>query len=203
LKTLFIIAGIILLSIAGFIIYRLITVKNQRKKIADARFDRIKPLIDKILNGNELTTDDVVPYAKNVLTREITFQLLSEHNQLDLFPKAYHTLIKGAESNLAQWLEFPTELNACPDEIEHIKRVTFDFDGENNFVHFEVFKFRVNEPHWAAKDGWMLGVVGPYFDDSIPYDFPHSTFSRLSSTIDKVSPEVEARWVYENISNRK
>lgn len=203
MKTLFIIAGIILLSIAGFIIYRLITVKNQRKKIADARFDRIKPLIDKILNGNELTTDDVVPYAKNVLTREITFQLLSEHNQLDLFPKAYHTLIKGAESNLAQWLEFPTELNACPDEIEHIKRVTFDFDGENNFVHFEVFKFRVNEPHWAAKDGWMLGVVGPYFDDSIPYDFPHSTFSRLSSTIDKVSPEVEARWVYENISNRK
>jgi hypothetical protein len=203
LKTLFIIVGLILLPIAGFIIYRLITVKNQRRKIADARFERIKPLMDKILNGNALTTDDVAPYAKNVLTREITFQLLSEHNQLDLFPKAYRTLIKGAESNLAQWLEFPTELDACPDEIEYIKRVTFDFDGENNFVHFEVFKFRVNEPHWAAKDGWILGVVGPYFDDSVPYDFPHSTFSRLSSTIDKVSPEEEARWVYENISNRK
>jgi hypothetical protein len=87
--------------------------------------------------------------------------------------------------------------------MEHVKRVTFDFDRQNNFVHYEVFKCRVNEPHWAAKDGWFLGVVGPYFDDSKPYDFPQATFSRIDSTIDKITPDEEAKWVHENISMRR
>jgi hypothetical protein len=56
------------------------------------------------------------------------------------------------------WLKFPTELDACPDEMEHVKRVTFDFNGRNHFVHFEVFRYRVNEPRRAAKAGWMPGV---------------------------------------------
>jgi diadenosine tetraphosphatase ApaH/serine/threonine PP2A family protein phosphatase len=203
MKSVFIIVGIILLAIAIFAVYRLITVKRQNSKLNAKRFDRIKPLYDKLETGQTLTTEEILPYAKNLLTRETTFQLLNEHNKTELFPKEYNTLIKGAESNLANWLEFPTELDACPDEIEHIKRVTFDFDGQNNFVHYEVFKYRVNEPHWAAKDGWILGVVGPYFDDSKPYDFPQATFSRVSSTVDKVTPNEEARWVHENISLKR
>lgn len=123
------------------------------------------------------------------------------HKQCDT--KWKNDIVKGAESNLANWLEFPTELDACPDEMEHIKRVTFDFDGRNNNVHYEVFKYRVNEPHWAAKNGWMLGVVGPFFDDSKPYDHPGATFSRTGSTVDKVSPDEEAKWVHENISMRR
>jgi hypothetical protein len=110
------------------------------------------------------------------------------------------TIEKGAESNLANWLEFPTELDACPDEIEHVERVTIPFDKENN-VHFHVFKFRINEPHWAAKDGWMLGVTGPYFDDSEAYDHPAATFSRFRK-VEAVSPEEEANWVYNNIAKR-
>jgi hypothetical protein len=61
--------------------------------------------------------------------------------------------------------------------------VTINFDEEGNKVDYHVFKYRVNEPHWAAKDGWMLGVVGPYFDDSKATDWPHSTFSRLQQQI--------------------
>ncbi|MFL5739278.1 MAG: FeoB-associated Cys-rich membrane protein [Flavisolibacter sp.] len=203
MKSVFIIVGIIILAVATFVVYRLITVKRQNSKLNAERFDRIKPLYDKLESGQTLTTEEVLPYAKNLLTRETTFQLLNEHAKIELFPKEYNTLIKGAESNLANWLDFPTELDICPDEIEHIKRITYDFDGHNNFVHYEVFKYRVNEPHWAAKDGWILGVVGPYFDDSKPYDFPHSTFSRVSSTVDKVTPDEEARWVHENISLKR
>ncbi|HAB53405.1 MAG TPA: hypothetical protein DCE80_14740, partial [Ignavibacteriales bacterium] len=154
-------------------------------------------------SGQDLTQTDILPFAKNIKTRQLTFQLLNDHNKTDLFPKEFYSIEKAAESYLVNWLEFPTELDACPDEIEHIKRVTFDFDGNNNFVHYEVFKYRVNEPHWAAKDGWILGVVGPYFDDSKPYDFPQATFSRVSSTVDKVSPDEEAKWVHENISMRR
>ncbi|GAA0876295.1 hypothetical protein GCM10009118_27050 [Wandonia haliotis] len=203
MKIVFIIIGLIVLAIVVFAVYRLVTVKRQNNKLNAERFDRVKELYDKLESGQEITENDVLPFAKNILTRQTAFQLLADHNKTNLFPKEFNNLISGAESNLANWLEFPTELDACPDEIEHIKRVTFDFDGQNNFVHYEVFKWRVSEPHWAAKDGWFLGVVGPYFDDSKPYDFPQATFSRISSTLDKVTPDEEAKWVHENISMRR
>ena len=203
MKIVFIIIGLIVFAITIFALYRFIIVKMQNQKLNKQRFERIKPLYDKLENGQLVTEDEILIFAKNLLTREMTFHLLNDHNKTALFPKEYYTLIKGAESNLANWLEFPTELDACPDEIEHLKRVTFDFDNQNNFVHYEVFKYKVNEPHWAAKDGWNLGVVGPYFDDSKPYDFPHATFSRIGSTLDNVMPDEEAKWVHENISMRR
>ena len=203
MKTVLIVIALIVLAIVLFAVYRLLTVKRQNRKLNEKRFSRIKQLYDSLERGEPIAADDVFLYAKNLLTRESTFQLLSDHGKADIFPKEYYSIINGAESQLANWLEFPTELDACPDEIEHIKRVTFDFDGQNNLVHYEVFKYRVNEPHWAAKDGWILGVVGPYFDDSKPYDHAQATFSRVSSTLDKVSPDEEAKWVHENISMRR
>lgn len=81
-----------------------------------------------------------------------------------------------------------------------MKKVAIDFDGKDNNAIYHVFRFKINEPHWAAQNGWMLGVVGPYFDDSKPYDFPHATFSRLDS---KISPEEEVHWVHKNIAMRE
>lgn len=203
MKTVFVIIGLIVLAIAFFAIYRFITVKRQNSKLNTERYDRVKELYEKLEGDQELTEQDILPFAKNIKTRQTTFELLRDRGKINIFPKEYNTLIKGAESNLANWLEFPTELDACPDEIEYIKRVTLDFDRQNNFVHYEVFKYRVNEPHWAAKDGWILGVFGPYFDDSKPYDFPQATFSRVSSTLDKITPEEEVKWVHENISMKR
>jgi hypothetical protein len=176
-------------------------VNTQSQKLASERFERIKPLLVKFDGGQAISADEVKPFAFGLGTREATYELLKEKNSLNLFPAELLTIEKGAEANLATWLEFPTELDAIPDEMEHIKRVTIPFDKENN-VYYHVFKFRTNEPHWAAKDGWMMGVVGPYFDDSKPYDFPGATFSRLSSLVGTITPEEEAKWVHENISMR-
>jgi hypothetical protein len=114
-----------------------------------------------------------------------------------LFPDIFNTIEKGAETDLANWLEFPTELDACPDEIELEEKVIIDFDGDN--LCYYVFKFRTYEPHWAAKDGWILGVAGPYFDYSKPYDFV-SVFSRFTSKQGEISPKEEAKWVHDNIA---
>jgi hypothetical protein len=201
-----IIVVLVVLATIGFVtvrVFGIVKAKNQNRAINKQRLDRMKPLADKFENGIVVTREDVLPYAKELLTREMTFHLLTERNKLDLFPEEFRTLIRGAESNLANWLEFPTELGTCPDEIEHIKRVSIDFDEQNNFLHYEVFKYRVKEPHWAAKGGWILGVVGPFFDDSKPYDFPDATFSRISSRLEKVTPEEEANWVHENIAMRE
>lgn len=162
------------------------------------RFSRIQPLYDKLKSGHELSIEEVFPYAQNMWTREITYQLLKAYQKTALFPKEFYTIVKGAESNLVDWLMFPTELGACPDEIEYIKRLSINIE-ENHFVHYEVFRYCINEPHWASKNGWMLGVVGPYFDDSNPYDVVPSTFSRFSP-IDKISPEEEVKWVHAHIA---
>jgi cell division protein FtsI/penicillin-binding protein 2 len=194
------IIGIIIIAIGTIVIYRIIKVKRQGKKLSAQKFDRVKVIYDKLENGQILTATDVLPLAQNILSRELTYKLLKKHDRTDLFPEQYMTIEKAAESSLANWLEFPTELGASPDEMEHLKRVTIDLDGQNNFFHYEVFMYRTAEPHWAAKDGWILGVVGPFFDDSKPYDFPRSTFSRVSSKADKITPEEEAKWVHDNIS---
>ncbi|MGB4772678.1 MAG: hypothetical protein WBP58_14520 [Chitinophagaceae bacterium] len=194
------ILGVLLVVFICFVVYRYVKVNRQSKKLNAERFARVEELYLKLRNTENISESDVLPFAANLQTRETTFQLLSEYKKEILFPREYYDLVKGAESNLANWLEFPTELDACPDVIEHVKRVTIDFDGQANFVHYEVFRYRMNEPHWAAKNGWMLGVVGPYFDDSKPYDFPSATFSRIGST---ENPDEEAKWVHENISLKR
>lgn len=198
-----IVLGLIILALIIVGTYRMIKVKSQHRKLNALRFNRVKPLYDKLKTGHDLTSAEVKPFAADLLSRETTYQLLSEHQKSSLFPEELFTIEKAAESNLANWLEFPTELDACPDEIEHIKRVGIDFDEQNHMVFYEVFKYKTHEPHWAAKDGWILGVVGPYFEDSKPYDFPQATFSRVSSTLEKTSPDEEAKWVHEHISRRR
>ncbi|PTS94925.1 hypothetical protein DBR27_17410 [Flavobacterium sp. HMWF030] len=198
MRIIFIIIGVIVSVIIIFAIYRYILVNIQNNKLNKVRLQRIEPIYEKLRNGVELTSEEILPFASNILTRESTYQLLKQFKKIELFPEIYYTIEKGAESSLANWLEFPTELDACPDQIELQEKVTIDFDGEN--VYYYVFKFRTNEPHWASKDGWILGVVGPYFDHSKPYDYPISAFSRLSSKLSEIAAKDEAKWVHDNIA---
>jgi hypothetical protein len=193
----FIILSVIIMRAYNFIVF---AAANNR--MIKKRFARIDPLFYKLKNNELVTKDYVYAYAKDLLTREITFKLLQLCNLTDLFPGEFNTFEKAAESNLANWLEFPTELNACPDEIEHIKHVTVDFDEEYGFLHYEVFKFRVNKPHWAANKGWMVGVVGPYINESKPYDRPSCTFSRFKRRAD-ISPEEETKLIHQSIFIKK
>lgn len=196
----YIIATIVPLII-GFVLYMNWKVNKQGRALDAARYERIKPLMNKIDRGDLLVKGDVIPFAFDLATREATYQLLDQLNHLELFPSELVNFEKAAEARLANWLEFPTELDALPDEIEHIKTVSVPLNDQHH-ARYLVLKFRKNEPHWAAKDGWLLGVVGPYFDDSKPYDFPSATFSRFSSKLGTISPEDEVKWVHENLTTR-
>ena len=201
MKIVFIVIGIIVLLIIAFMIYRYFSFKKESAQTHKLRFERIQPLYEKLENGEEIKKEDVFEYTKDNRTREMTYQILSEHNKTEFFPTEYLTIESGAESSLVNWLEFPTELDKVPDDIKHIEKVKIEFDGNDVFYH--VFKYMTIEPHWAAKDGWMLGVVGPYFVDSKPYDFPGATFSRCSSKVGEIEPEEEAKWVHENIALKR
>tara|TARA_R110001606_G_scaffold8263_1_gene36204 strand:+ start:61 stop:663 length:603 start_codon:yes stop_codon:yes gene_type:complete len=197
MKIVFIIIGILIFPIIIFLFYRYLKVNYQNRKLNTKRFDRISELVHKIDKGENIEEEYILNLVLKAETREMVYQVLNKNNLLNLFPQKFNTIIKGAESNLVNWLEFPTELDVLPDKIEHLEKLIIDFD--NNKVIYHIFKFKVDKSHWASDNGWMLGVVGPYFEDSKPYDFPHATFSRLSK-LENIEPKDEAMWVHEKIS---
>jgi hypothetical protein len=100
MRTVFIIVGLIILAIAIFAIYRYLTVKRQNSQLNQERFDRIKAINEKLKNGENLTESDIIPFAKNILTRQTTYELLNEYSKADLFPKEFLQIGLNFQRNL-------------------------------------------------------------------------------------------------------
>jgi hypothetical protein len=193
---------LVLLAVAGFVAYRLNSVHQAGRVQLQRRFKRIQSLYDKITNEEPLTRADVLPYAKNILTREATFNLLKDRNMTELFPPEFYSHEQAGASYLANWLELPSELDACPDEIQYVKRVVIQ-DQDQSPTYYEVFKYRINPPHPSADNGWMIGIAGPCYEPADPYDQPRTAFNRANRKFDSVIPEEEAKWVHEHVTNQK
>jgi hypothetical protein len=153
-------------------------------------------VFQKLNSGDTLSAMTIYKFAKSVDTRADFYDLLEKFHKQDLFPKEYLSFEKAAESRLTSWLMYPTELDTIPSKIELLKQVEY-LNSDTTFIYY-VFKFKTEEPHWAAKDGWMVGVVGPYFKNSSPYDWPKGTFSKLTK-ISATTPEKEVAWVHKNV----
>jgi hypothetical protein len=150
----------------------------------------------KLNSGGTLPTTTIDSFAQRLDTRADFYDLLSKFDRQDLFPKEYQTFEKAAESRLTIWLEYPTELDTVPSKIELLKKVEF-LENDTTYTYY-VFQFKTDEPHWAAKDGWMVGVVGPYFKNSNAYDWAKGIFSKFSK-ISETTPEKEVAWVHKNV----
>lgn len=139
-----------------------------------------------------------MPFIHDRKTRQDAFQLLFGHDQLQLVPEEYNNLTSSAEGQLAIWLEFPTELDALPDEMRYMGRVLVGPSDDGYEMIYEVFQFCKHEPHWAAKDGWMIGWSGPFEDDGM---FPTEirAFSRFSKLTES-DPEKEVLWYASKIA---
>lgn len=196
MKIVFGFLGLIVVALIAFAIYRFFKFKWDGQKLRRRRFEKLRPFFEKLEHGIEIHKSEIFQFAKNPATREGVFQMLEHFGKTDLFPAAYFNMEKAAESNLVRWLEFPTEHGFCPNEIEFLKTVPVEFD-KKTFLYY-VFKFKDDELHEGEE--WSLGVVGPYFEKSKPYDFPAATFSRFGSKFGLISPEEEANWVHENIT---
>jgi len=194
----FIIVTIILVVVFMFIIYRYFAMQKDYERDVKLKMARVEKIQKKLIDNELIGEAEIYPYAKDAKTRVSIYELLKQHNLTDLFPKSFLTREKFAESYLVNWLEFPTELGKSPDEIEQVEIIEID-DTDTKFYYY-VFKFRTHPPHWAADEDWLLGVVGPYLENSNPTDFPNGTFSRLSSQFGKTSPQEEAEWVHQNIT---
>ena len=188
-----IIAGILFLILffGGFMLYNYY-VKRKSKKLAALKLKVVEPLVRKLALREDINQEEIVAIVKNPSFCYIVFWILQANHRTDLFPAEYFTQEKGAESFLVNWLEFPTELGAPPEEVELLTKVTVESDQS---LDYYVFKFRVV----TAKGDWMLGVAGPYSKETMPFEVPKRVFSRFN-VVGTVSPASEVAWVHENIN---
>lgn len=84
---------------------------------------------------------------------------LARTHDLAKLPERYRSQAAIAESEMVQWLTFPTELGHVPEAIELAKVV--GFASGNGPVDLYVFKIKTD-------DGWVAGVAGPYLRDQEP-----------------------------------
>ncbi|MBI4497709.1 MAG: hypothetical protein HY689_07425 [Chloroflexi bacterium] len=154
-------------------------------------------IVSRLRLGNDVEPHYLEEVAASPETRGLLYDLLADLGKLSLYPERFRTQEALAESRMVRWLTFPTELNRVPDEIELMKVIPFDTGMPDGLLDYYVFRFRTHPPHWAAKDGWMAGVAGPYRRDEAPTTRSYGhTFSDFAAW-DSRAPEEHVRRIRE------
>jgi hypothetical protein len=143
--------------------------------------------------GESVSGRELEAVAASSEMRNRLYQALGKLGRQALFPASFRNQLAFAESAMVEWLAFPTELQRPPDQIELMKTVSVNAPEPDGPIEYYVFRFRVEDPHWAAHDGWMAGIAGPYRVKEKPT--PNGlgeTFSQFESA-DGCSPEEHVR----------
>lgn len=125
--------------------------------------------------------------AENHHARWILFLGSRRLRRREVLPARHRTATAIAYADMVQWLTFGTELGREPDEIELMASYRYSEDGDDGEVF--LFRFRTFEPDWAAKDGWMAGVAGPFTPDGDVAGGPSMTFSSFTPWESKAPSE--------------
>ena len=129
--------------------------------------------------GQAVEANDIAAVAVSSEMRNELYRKLEQLHKLDLYPAAYRTQAAFAESDMVNWLSYPTELARVPDEIQLGKSITVETEG-GELIYY-VFRFRSDSSHWAAEKGWMAGVSGPFIASAPP---GHHSLGETFSTLD-------------------
>jgi hypothetical protein len=118
--------------------------------------------------GKSVPPKHIEEVAASPEMRNWIYDRLRKIGKEDLFPKKYRTQAAFAESNMVDWLAYPTELGRVPSEIELMKVVSMDLAAPEGVCDYYVFRFRTNPPHESAKEGWLAGMAGPFQQKESP-----------------------------------
>ena len=162
--------------------------------------DRIAPVTNALKNGEVPPEDSLRRFAADRETRKVLFEALESFEKVSLFPPEYRTWEYLAEADLVAWLAHPNELGSVPSEIELVGRVPEPGSTSPDSAYF-VFRFRVLEPHWAAKNGWLAGVAGPYSTSRPPTAGGRGTFSRFDAA-ERHTPEEHVALAHQAVFGR-
>lgn len=192
LKVVAIAAVVIAALLVAFIVWRWTSVARgarQRDEKLLARFDPIGKRIDA---GQTVAPQEIESLAARPEIRYMLFAVLRHMKRLDLLPTGYSSTAAQGESALAYWMMHPNELQDAPEVIELVETVKRPTDGQE--ADFYVYRYRMSADHWAAKDGWLLGLAGPMKPGAEPYSEMPGAFSRAGDIDGKVRPSELVDW---------
>lgn len=182
----------VLVLIVAFVIWRWTSVArgaNQRDEKLIAALD---PIGKKIEAGETVSPLEISALAAKPEIRFMLFGALRHIKKTELLPTGYSSSVAQGESALAYWMMHPNELQDAPEKIEFIETVTRPVDGRA--ADFHVYRYKMPDGHWAAKDGWLLGLAGPMPVDTEPYSEMPGAFSRSGDIDGQVKPSDLVDW---------
>ena len=153
----------LLLDVAGYFNNETLLDLTERALILGNKMARVFAVITLLKNDRAAPQECFEPLAEDMATAYKFLRLLERADRVDLFPEKYANQEHIAKSHLCDWLAYPTELGAMPDEIECIQTMHYNFgDDETPDIHvFYVYKFRSSSEKFREK-GWMVGLCGGY-----------------------------------------
>lgn len=186
------IIGILAVLLAGFVWWRYTSVRRG----ADARDARIleslQPVVEKLKRGIAVDASEVALLAESPENRPLLHALLKHYEQLSFFPKEHLTVEAQAKANLSYWMMHPNELGDPPVEVEVVETIPRSLDGiDGDFV---VLRYLMGAEHWTSKNGWMLGLSGPFVASEPPHSGVANGFARCSDKWGRVAPEELVDW---------
>lgn len=190
----------IVVLLVAFVWWRYMSVARGARQRDEKILPLIDPIGEKLAAGKQPSTEEIESVANKSYARPYLYEALKHFERLDLFPKQFTTQDAQAESKLVYWMMHPNELQDAPETIELAQKVTRELDGET--CAFYVFRYQMSDGHWAAKDGWLLGLAGPFFENDVPYSGVAGAFSRCGDKYGEVKPEELVDW-YIGMATRK
>jgi hypothetical protein len=176
-------AAAILLDVMGYC--RSLEIRRTLLQTVQLRDPRLKhfAVISLLRHGQKIPTSQIDAVASSDEMRVWLYDQLEEQGKLHLFPPRFANQKSLAQSDMVQWLTFPSELGRVPDEIQLMKVVPAKSNA-GKIVDYYVFRFRMK----TDPDGWLAGIAGPYpHDKSLVVSGEH-TFSQFEKW-DSRTPE--------------
>ena len=162
---------------------------------------RLDPIGVRLEAGQIVSSEEIEKLAGKPEIRFMLFAMLRQMDPPDLLPSAYISSIAEGESSLAYWMMHPNEFGDAPDKIEFLETLRRTAQGGHE-VEFHVYRFRMADGHWAAKDGWQLGLAGPMRAGIEPYSEMPGAFARVGDAAGKVQPIELVDWYVEMLGQK-
>lgn len=190
----------IAVAVALFLWWRYTSVARGARARDEKLLQLLDPIEEKLANREDVGANEVEALAAKAHLRPMLFAMLKEFERLDLFPEGQKSVQSQAEAILAYWLMHPNELQDVPEEMRLAEKVCREIDGEQ--ADFYVFRYKMSDGHWAAKDGWLLGLAGPFLDKDVPYSGHPVAFSRCGDKHGEVTPSELVDWFMDMVQRK-
>jgi hypothetical protein len=180
--------------IVAFLWWRFTSVARGARQRDQRLLAVVDPIAERLEKKETVAADEIADLSRQPQFRPMLYQMLRVFERLELFPIQDLSIQAQGEAALAYWMMHPNELQDAPSEIVLVEEIERDLtDGKGKFL---IFRFRMPSGHWAEKDGWLLGLAGPFFKGDPPYSGVASGFARCTDKFGEVKPsELVDRYV--------